>query len=204
MEDLSPQQQLQQPPNPVPPLNRARNQPAQQSRHIKSASVGGLALADHQMLIQRLQADIAHGLGNKEDKDSDDLPSPNQMNKSMLEADKCLTRNEFIEIATQIEANKIFQVQFRLISQIMNIITLNGKKLDREYPLPPEVAVWNSQKEDFVVCQDLIAAINLFRQNLNNNVSLVQNEREVQQLINNQLNTRKALGLKSTKFFSLD
>lgn len=44
-----------------------------------------------------------------------------------------LTRNEFIEVVREINSNKIYSIQFRLINQIVNILTINGRKINKVY-----------------------------------------------------------------------
>lgn len=82
-----------------------------------------------------------------------------------------LTRFEFVELMKDIVKNKISSVRFKLISQIITLVKINGRRLDIEYPPSIDNSVKSPLAFRVMLTFQQVEIINSFSSNIGNKKS---------------------------------
>ena len=129
------------------------------------------------MVREEIKRNLDHE-GDTVEEMKDRLQYLKNENLSLILPNQWKTRHEFVELVKQLKKNKIHNIQIRLIKQIVNIISINGKKMNM--PFPPPLSQ-SADETSLLVnqCMTQLEIVDLFQQNSNHNKTLIQNEREI-------------------------
>ena len=116
-----------------------------------------------------------------------------------------LTRFEFVELMKDIDKNKISSVRFKLISQIITLVKMNGRRLEIDYPPSIDNSAKNPLVFRVMLTFQQVEIINSFCSKVENKKSQMGRERQAQVKIGELIEKLNKIGVNDgIKFMSLD